>query len=127
MTAAVVIAVAVGGLSTAHLWGLFVLVADAHGGLTQDGAGSSGWMFVALSCRVFDGLLYLWGGFAAWRGRSRIVLGAAAVLHAVFAAAVLLTTTLFAVLDLFAAALILTLLLLPSSSRFFSAQGRKAG
>lgn len=127
MTAAVVLAVAVGGLSAAHLWGLFVLVADARGGLRQDGDGSKAWMLVALACRVFDGLLYLWGGLAAWRGRSRVILAAAAVLHAVFAAAVLLSTTMAAVLDLVAAALILTLTLLPSSGHFFSAQGREVG
>lgn len=69
VTAAVVLAVTVGGLSAAHLWGLLVLAAG---------------------------------------------------LHAVFAPAVLASTTMFAVLDLVAAALIPTLTLMPSNSRSWS-------
>ncbi len=134
VTAAATLAFAVGGLLVvAHLWTLLALLAYSRGGVAPADTGSFAAMYAIMGCRVATGVLYLWGAVAALRGRTRVILVVAAVLHVVFAVLVLISstagahgygvaTTALVLLDLLGAVPILVLTMLPSNKEFFAAR-----
>lgn len=131
VTAAATLGFVAGGLLIfLHLWTVLALLAYSGGGVAPADAGWFTAMYAVLACRIGTGVLYVWGGLAALRGRTGAVLLIAAVLHLIFAALVFVTggahgygvaSTVLVLLDLVVAVPIVVLISLPSNKGFFTA------